>query len=381
MSLAYRALALQTTCHAVNGCADAGQAQALMARNIERVGRQIRASKAIIVVSAALSLFSLNTWGYEGITPIASVVLTIIFYLVVATAISFLVEGRRYATDRLISGLITTAFLVAVAPLISLLWMVVEAGVGSLDWEFLTNDKDGLTLEDHASGAGHALVGTLVITGTTALIAVPLGIMTAVYLVEYGRGWLSRTVTFLVDIMTGIPSIVAGLFAAAMIPTIAEYFVGKSEALQMKTGFMGAVALVVLMTPIVVRNTEEMLRIVPNELREASYALGVTKSRTIIKVVLRTALPGIVSGVVIAIARIIGETAPLLITTGTTNVFNWNLFTGYMETLPTYVYASWSNQQTRELAWSGALTLIILVLLLNLIARFIAKAFAPKGEK
>lgn len=336
---------------------------------------------AIIVLSAALSLFSLNTWGYEGITPIASVVLTIIFYLVVATAISFLVEGRRYATDRLVSGLITTAFLVAVAPLISLLWMVVEAGVGSLDWEFLTNDKDGLTLEDHASGAGHALVGTLVITGTTALISVPLGIMTAVYLVEYGRGWLSRTVTFLVDIMTGIPSIVAGLFAAAMIPTIAEYFVGKSDALQMKTGFMGAVALVVLMTPIVVRNTEEMLRIVPNELREASYALGVTKSRTIIKVVLRTALPGIVSGVVIAIARVIGETAPLLITTGTTNVFNWNLFTGYMETLPTYVYASWSNQQTRELAWSGALTLIILVLLLNLIARFIAKAFAPKGEK
>lgn len=336
---------------------------------------------AAVLVSAGLAYLLLELWGFEGATPIATVVLTLVLYLVISSGISFLVEGRRYAVDRVVTGLIVAAFLIAVAPLLSLLWMVVEAGVGEFSWDFLTNDRDGLTLADHVTGAGHALVGTLVITGTTALIAVPLGIMTAVYLVEYGRGTLAKVVTFLVDIMTGIPSIVAGLFAAAMIPTIAEYFVGTSAALQMKTGFMGSVALVVLMTPIVIRNTEEMLRIVPNELREASYALGVTKSRTIIKVVLRTALPGIVSGVVIAIARIIGETAPLLITTGTTNVFNWNMFSGYMETLPTYVYSSWSNQSTRDLAWSGALTLILLVLILNLIARFIAKAFAPKGEK
>ena len=334
-----------------------------------------------VLVAIGLSLLSLYLWGIEGITPIATVVLALVFYLVLSTVISFLVEGRRYATDRLVTGLIVAAFLIAVAPLISLIWMVVSSGWKEFNWEFLTNDRDGLTLADHATGAGHALVGTLVITGTTALIAVPLGIMTAVYLVEYGRGTLAKVVTFLVDIMTGIPSIVAGLFAAAMIPTIAEYFVGTSAALQMRTGLMGSVALVVLMTPIVIRNTEEMLRIVPNELREASYALGVTKSRTIIKVVLRTALPGIVSGIVIAIARVIGETAPLLITTGTTNVFNWNMFSGYMETLPTYVYSSWSNQNTRDLAWSGALTLILLVLILNLIARIIAKAFAPKGEK
>lgn len=332
---------------------------------------------AAFVIAAAV----LHFFGTEGITPIATVVVTIVFYLILSTVIAFIVEGRRYATDRLVSGLITTAFLVAVTPLISLIWMVISNGYGLLTWEFLTNDRDGLTIADHATGAGHALVGTLMITGTTALIAVPLGVMTAVYLVEYGRGPLAKTVTFLVDIMTGIPSIVAGLFAAAIIPTIAANFVGTAASLQMKTGFMGSVALVVLMTPIVVRNTEEMLRIVPNELREASYALGVTKARTIIKIVLRTALPGIVSGIVIAIARVIGETAPLLITTGTTNVFNWNLFTGYMETLPTYVYSSWRNQSTRELAWSGALTLIILVLLLNLIARLIAKAFAPKGEK
>lgn len=335
----------------------------------------------MIAVGLGLSAAFLHFFGSEGITPIALIVFGIIFYLIVSTITAFIVEGRRYATDRLVSGLIVVAFLVAIAPLISLLWMVVSNGYSNLTWDFLTNDKQGITLADHVTGAGHALVGTLVITGTTALLAVPLGVMTAVYLVEYGRGPLARTVTFLVDIMTGIPSIVAGLFAAAMIPTLASYFVGEAAALQMKTGFMGSIALLILMTPIVVRNTEEMLRIVPNELREASYALGVTKARTIIKVVLRTALPGIVSGVVIAIARIIGETAPLLITTGTTDIFNWSLFTGSMETLPTYVYSSWGQQSTKELAWSGALTLIILVLLLNLIARIIAKAFAPKGEK
>lgn len=336
---------------------------------------------ATVLGALVASFVILTLWGSEGPRPVSTVVVAIVCYLVLATSISFAVEGRRYAVDRLITGLIVSAFVFAVAPLISLLWMVVENGTEMLDLNFLTASKQGLTLADHASGAGHALVGTLLITGMTALIAVPLGIMTAVYLVEYGRGPLARTVTFLVDIMTGIPSIVAGLFAAAMIPTIARLFISDAQALQMKIGFMGAVALVVLMTPIVVRNTEEMLRLVPNELREASYALGVTKARTITKVVLRTALPGIVSGVVIAIARVIGETAPLLITTGTTNVFNFNLFKDYMETLPTYVYASWANQNTKALAWSGALTLIALVLILNLIARAIAKAFAPKGEK
>ena len=359
--------------------------QEVAQRERTRASRRGRLPKVFTPLMAAIGLgmsaVLLHSFGSDGITPVALVIVGVLIFLTSSTIISFVVEGRRYAKDRLVGGLIVVAFLIAIAPLISLLWMVVSHGWSSLTWDFLTNDKQGITLADHVTGAGHALVGTLVITGTTALLAVPLGVMTAVYLVEYGRGPLARTVTFLVDIMTGIPSIVAGLFAAAMIPTIARYVVGESAALQMKTGLMGSIALLILMTPIVVRNTEEMLRIVPNELREASYALGVTKSRTIIKVVLRTALPGIVSGVVIAVARIIGETAPLLITTGTTDIFNWNLFTGSMETLPTYVYSSWNQQATKELAWSGALTLIILVLLLNLIARIIAKAFAPKGEK
>lgn len=340
-------------------------------------------TKVAIAVAIVLAAAVLQVFGTEGATIIATGVLSIVFYLIIATTISVVVEGRRYAADRFVSGLIYTAFILAIAPLVSLLWMAVTEGWGELSWDFFTKNGQGITLENHATGAAHALVGTLLITAMTALISVPLGIMTAVYLVEYGRkSALAKAVTFLVDIMTGIPSIVAGLFAAAMIPTIARLtWATESEALQMRTGLMGAVALVVLMTPIVVRNTEEMLRLVPNELREASYALGVTKASTIIRVVLRTALPGIVSGVVIAIARVIGETAPLLITTGVTDVFNFNLFDGTMRTLPTYVYSMWNNAATRPLAWSGALTLILLVLLLNLIASWIKKAYAPKGEK
>lgn len=334
-----------------------------------------------ILGSIVIAVGLLFLLGSQGPTLVSTAILSVVIFLVCVPLISLFVEGSRYATDRLFGGLIATAFLIAIVPLVSLLWMVITAGFPGMSWDFLTKSAQGITLADHVTGAGHALVGTLIITGVTALIAVPLGILTAVYLVEYGRGPLARAVTFLVDIMTGIPSIVAGLFAAAMIPTLARFFISDAAALQMKTGFMGAVALVVLMTPIVVRNTEEMLRLVPNELREASYALGVTKSRTIIKVVLRTALPGILSGIVIAIARVIGETAPLLITTGVTDVFNFNPFGGAMQTLPTYVYQTWSSINTRELAWTGALTLIALVLILNLIARIIAKAFAPKGEK
>ena len=221
-------------------------------------------------------------------------------------------------------------------------------------------------------GAGHAIMGTLQVTASTALISIPLGIFTAIYLVEYRGGWLSRVITFLVDIMTGIPSIVAGLFAAAMLPVL----VGDPGY---RSGFMGSLALVVLMTPIVIRNTEEMLRLVSNELREAAYALGVTKSRTIVKVVLRTALPGIVSGCVIAVARIIGESAPLLITAGSTDYYNFSLFNDRVMTLPVFVY----NQYVAgnfPLAWAGALVLVLIVLILNLVARIIAKVFAPAGH-
>jgi phosphate transport system permease protein len=225
-------------------------------------------------------------------------------------------------------------------------------------------------------GAYHAIIGTLQITGLATLISVPIGIMTAIYLVEYGRGALARAVTFFVDVMTGIPSIVAGLFAYA------AFVVIFGPGVRMGVG--GAIALSVLMIPVVIRATEEMLKIVPNELREASYALGVPKWLTVTKVVLPTALAGIATGVMIAIARIIGETAPLLIIAGFTASTNFNPFDERMMTLPVFVYTSYANQgadaQTYiDRAWTGALVLMLIVMILNIIARLVSKYFSPKG--
>lgn len=306
------------------------------------------------------------------------VIVFLFLYLAIVAGAGLGVEGRRYGTDRVMTSMIIGAFVAAVIPLLSLLWTVLAQGWSRMSAAgFFTSTTFGQSMADSVTGAGHAVVGTLLITGFAALISVPLGVLTAVYLVEYGKGKLKRFITFMVDIMTGIPSIVAGLFAAAMIPMINQALFGQA---QFKNGFAGAIALVVLMTPIVVRNTEEMLRLVPNELREASYALGVTKAGTIIRVVLRTAVSGIISGIFIAIARIIGESAPLMITAGTTDFYNYNIFQNQMYTLPVYVYNQYVSGNSAE-AWAGALLLILVVLILNLLARWIAKRFAPKGEK
>jgi phosphate transport system permease protein len=223
-------------------------------------------------------------------------------------------------------------------------------------------------------GAYHAIFGTLIITGLTALISVPIGLLTAIYLVEYGTGRLKRAITFLVDVMTGIPSIVAGLFAYALF----AIFFGPGVRL----GIAGAVALSVLMIPVVVRSAEEVLKLVPNELREASYALGVPKWRTIVKVVLPTAVAGLGTGVTLAIARVIGETAPLLVTVGITNATNLNPFDGRMATLPVFAYYQLTQpgvppQYAIDRAWTAALVLIAIVMALNLVARLISRFFAP----
>ena len=237
-------------------------------------------------------------------------------------------------------------------------------------------------------GILHAVIGTLEITLGAMLISIPVGVMCAVYLIEYaGKSRLATTIHLLVDVMSGIPSIVAGLFAYSMFALV----VGPGTI----NGFEGSVALSLLMIPTVVKTTEEMLKIVPNDLREASLALGVTKQRTITKIVLRTALPGIVSGSILAIARVIGETAPLLMTAGYIVSTNMNLFSGEMTTLPVYVYQEYSKYRANcsaeaatgcvttipmERAWSAALVLILLVLILNLIGRIVARVFSAKKK-
>jgi len=295
-------------------------------------------------------------------------------FAVALYVISRVIEGVRKATDRLVTIMVSTAFSLALIPLLSLAYTVVTKGVARFDAEFFTFSMRNVVGE--GGGALHAIIGTIEITGIATLISVPIGIMAAIYLVEYGRGTVARLVTFFVDVMTGVPSIVAGLFAYALF----VIFFGPG----VRMGLGGAIALSLLMIPVVIRATEEMLKIVPNELREAAYALGVPKWLTVLKVVLPTSLAGIATGIMIAIARVIGETAPLLLIAGFTASMNYNLFDERMMTLPVFVYTSYANQGVDmqaylDRAWAGALTLMLIVMVLNLVARLISKYFSPKG--
>ena len=296
---------------------------------------------------------------------------TALFY-----GLSHALEGRRTATDRLVTCVVVGAFALAMIPLVSLAYEVVRRGAERFDGQFFTWSLLGVVGE--GGGAYHAIMGTLVITGLATLISVPIGLFTAIYLVEYGTGRLKRAITLLVDVMTGIPSIVAGLFAYALF----VLFFGEG----IRFGFGGAVALSLLMIPIVVRSAEEMLRLVPHDLREASYALGVPKWRTIVKVVIPTALGGIVTGVTLAVARVAGETAPLLIIAGSTDSLNRNLFDERMMTLPVFIYYSYTQPGVpaefgQQRAWGAALVLIAIVMALNLVARAVGRRYAPKTSR
>ncbi|WDG17244.1 phosphate ABC transporter permease PstA [Microbacterium sp. Clip185] len=325
-------------------------------------------------LGAMFAVFAiLGTATGEGVNVAGWLVSSALIYLALITVISTIVEGSRKAVDRLVTGVVTSAFLIAMVPLVSVAFTVIANGVARFDATFFSSSMRNVVGE--GGGVVHAVWGTVLITLAAAIISIPIGLLTSIYLVEYGRGRLAQAITFLVDVMTGIPSIVAGLFAYALF----ALFFGPG----IRMGIMGAVALAVLMIPVVVRSSEEMLRLVPNELREASYALGVPKWLTIVKVVLPTAIAGITTGVMLSISRVIGETAPLLITAGFTDSLNYNLFDGRMQTLPVFVYTQYANQGIPpeaywDRAWAAALTLILIVMLLNLVARIVAKVFAPK---
>ena len=329
---------------------------------------------AVLAVAAAGLPAMLLGWS-----PVGWLLLALALFLVGLPLWALGVENRRSAVDRLMTSLIWTAFALAVVPLVWLIWTVVKLGAPRINGEFLTYSMRNVVGD--GGGIYHALMGTLLVTGAAALISVPVGLFAAIYLVEYGKGnKLARWITFLVDVMTGIPSIVAGLFALALFVLI--------FGPEIRMGFGGAVALSLLMIPIVVRSTEEMLRLVPDDLREAAYALGVPKWRTITRVVLPTSLGGIITGVTLAIARVIGETAPLLVVAGKTDSVNMNLFNERMTTLPVYIYYSFTQPGVAPFgeseapgiarAWGAALVLIVIVMVLNLLARVVGKIFAPK---
>jgi phosphate transport system permease protein len=315
-----------------------------------------------VAIGAGFSLDSKIQWG----------LIALFLFVAGSYAITARVEGRRQARDRVATSLVWSSFILAVIPLYSLVETTISKGVKVLDGTFLTHSMNNVLTIAPGGGVYHAIIGTLEQVGIAAVIAAPLGILTAIYLVEYGKGALAKWVTFFVDVMTGIPSIVAGLF----ILSIWFVVVGSSP----KSGFAGSLALAILMMPIVVRSTEEMLKLVPNELREAALALGVPKWRTIVKVVIPTAIGGITTGVMLAIARIAGESAPIALLVFGSNLINTDPFNGPQSSLPFYIYQQYGNgnQPSYDRAWAAALVLIAFVMILNLVARGIARWKAPK---
>ncbi len=315
------------------------------------------------------------TWIPSGtVSPVRWVAASTIVFALAIYVLSRRQEGRRRAFDRVVTFAMYGAFAAVVVPLISLLYTVITRGAARFDAEFFTSSMRNVVGE--GGGGYHAIVGTIIVTGLATIMSVPVGIMVAVYLVEYGNGKLSKLVTVMVDVMTGIPSIVAGLFAYALF----VIFQGPGA----RSGLAGAVALAVLMTPVVIRATEEMLKLVPMELREASYALGVPKWKTIVRVVMPTAVAGILTGITLAIARVIGETAPLLVAAGIAQDANYNPFSGRMTTLPVQAYYGYQTpglpaEAGYDRAWTAALALIIIVVFLFALARVIATVFQPKG--
>ncbi|OHV32950.1 MULTISPECIES: phosphate ABC transporter permease PstA [Pseudofrankia] len=329
-------------------------------------GNKLPAFALPVIAVASVGISLLLYFATPMDSEIQILLLSLLFFAAGQTIASVVVEGGRRARDRFATTLLIGAFLLAMVPLVAVLVTVISKGAARLDVEFLTHSMRGVRARDHGGGAYAAIIGTLEQIALASLIAVPFSVLVAIYLVEYGRGRISRTISFFVDVLTGLPSIIAGLFIYAFYLIV----LGAPQ-----TGFAGSLALIILMIPTVVRSTEEMLKLVPNELREASYALGVARWRTILKVVVPTALPGIVTGVMLAIARVAGETAPLLLTVFGNDSINNDPFSGHQAALPLYIFSEAAKPQSWAIdrAWSAALVLIIIVMLLNLIARFIAR--------
>ncbi len=284
------------------------------------------------------------------------------------------ISSRRKTSDGFATFLIYLAMVIAAIPLVWVLWTVISKGLSPiLTVEWWTTSQQGTMLQLPGGGAAHAMVGTLVQALITSIVSIPIGIFTAIYLVEYSNGnRLGRITTFMVDILTGVPSIVAALFIYSM--WIVMFGFSRS-------GLAVALSLVILMVPVIIRNTEEMLRVVPQDLREASYALGVPKWKTIAKIVLPTALSGIVTGVMLAIARIMGESAPVLVLVGSTQAINWNPASGPQSSLPLMMldmYKAGTAPATLDKLWGAALTLVIIIAVLNIGARVISAKFSVK---
>jgi phosphate transport system permease protein len=286
-----------------------------------------------------------------------------------ASALRRISIGRRIK-DNVARLFFLISFVIALIPLAWLLWVVIQRG-----WYAITqpgwwsHSLRGVLPEQFSGGVYHALYGTLAQAGVAAIIAVPLGFMTAVYLAEYRSSRLARFTTFMVDVLAGLPSIVAALFVFSLwIATLGFQ----------QSAFAVSLALVLLMLPVVVRSTEEMLKLVSDDLREASYALGIAKWKTIMHIVVPIAMPGIISGVLLSIARVMGETAPVLVLVGYSRAINFDIFNGNMASLPLLIYTELNNPEHAGFlrVWGAALTLIIVVAVVYLVAAAASRMIA-----
>jgi len=318
----------------------------------------------VVVGAVGLTLVLFAVTPLQGVADFLVAATAVVIAAV--TGLTLAVEGRRRAINRLATSGALLALVLTLLPLGFTLGYVIYRGGKRFTGDFLTHSMAGVSPLAPNGGVYHANIGTLEQVLLASLIAVPLGLLVAIYVTEYGRNFFGTAIRFLIDVMTGIPSIVAGLFVLAF--WVLALHKGFS-------GFAGALALSILELPIVVRSAEEMIRLVPASLREASYALGVAKWKTIVRIVLPTAATGITTGVMLAIARVTGETAPVLLVVGNNNFIHTDVFNGPQASLPLFVFqgAGSSSNFDIDRAWAAALTLILIVVVLYVAARLLTR--------
>ena len=318
----------------------------------------------------------LSSYAVVAVTPmkgkLAIFVVFFLVYMVMTSSIKGFQLGSAAAKDALVNSLVAFGAIVTVIPIASILFTVVQKGLPGISLNLFLSDMSMATPTDPLNNGGllHAITGTLALVTLALIMSVPIGILTALYLTEI-KGKFTAPIRFLVQAMSGVPSIVAGLFILSAI----LYPITKSFS-----GFMGALALTILMIPTIARTSEEVLNLIPNDLREAGVALGGTQWRTVAMIVLPAAKSGLITAVILGVARIAGETAPLLLLTGGGDKVNVNAFSGPLGSLPYYIWKSFNAGSPEAItrAWAGLLVLVGLVLVLFTVARYLGSKKSSK---
>ena len=326
--------------------------------------RQRAETGAILVVAALIDVLVVQITSMKG--KLAYVGLYLLIYPLLDYVIVRLQRGKRAAIDVVFRAFVSFAMAIAMLPILSILWTVWARGHKGLHWNLFTQDMHSASVTDPImthGGLTHAIIGSVLIVASALVFSVPIGLLTAIYLTEI-QGRFTRPIKFLVQSMSGVPSIVAGLFIlAAVVYPLTKTF----------NGFEGSLALAILMVPTIARTAEEVLLLIPHDLRETGLALGGTQWRTVQQVILPAARSGLVTAMILGIARVAGETAPIVLLTGGGDTTNWNLLHGPMGTLPFYIWKGFGagTDESFQRAWTGILVLLVVVLVLFALARFL----------